>query len=138
MKTHPCASFLLIKDGQVLLEKRSEHKACDPNLVAIPGGHLEVGESTEQGLLREIKEELGVQAQQFVHICSLYHPSTELQLIHYYAVLSWLGDIAAFEADAVYWRSFADAKYELDTDADKLALSEYLRLTGCGYTAVQW
>ena len=92
MKIHPCASFLLIKDGQVLLEKRSEHKACDPNLVATPGGHLEAGESPEQALLREVKEELGVQAQQYVHVCSLYHPSSELQLIHYFAVLAWSGD----------------------------------------------
>lgn len=137
MKIHPCASFLLIKDSQVLLEKRSEHKACDPNLVAIPGGHLEAGESPEQALLREVKEELGVQAQHYVHICSLYHPSTELQLIHYYAVLSWSGEIAAFEADVVYWRAFAGAKYELDTDADKFALAEFIRLANCGYAVAQ-
>ena len=137
MKIHPCASFLLIKDGQVLLEKRSEHKACDPNLVAIPGGHLEAGESPEQALLREVKEELGVQAQQYVHLCSLYHPSSELQLIHYFAVLAWSGDIEAFEADAVYWRSLAAAECELDATADKLALAEYIRLARCGYAAIQ-
>ncbi|MFO6423319.1 NUDIX domain-containing protein [Motilimonas sp. KMU-193] len=125
---YPCSSFLLIQDGQVLLEKRSEHKACDPNLVAIPGGHIEQGESPEQALVREIKEELDIQAGQYQHICSLYHPSAELQLIHYYAVLAWSGEINALEADAVYWRSFAQAELELDTAADKLALAEYLRL----------
>ncbi len=125
---YPCSSFLLIKDEQILLEKRSEHKACDPNLVAIPGGHIEQGESPEQALVREIKEELGISALQYQHICSLYHPSSELQLIHYYAVLAWSGEISALEADAVYWRTFAEAEQEIDTPADKLALAEFLRL----------
>ena len=40
MQVYECVSFLLIQNEQILLEKRSKNKACDPNLIAIPGGHI--------------------------------------------------------------------------------------------------
>lgn len=33
-----CVSFLLVKEGSCLLERRSATKASDPNIIAIPGG----------------------------------------------------------------------------------------------------
>lgn len=60
MQVHECVSFLLIEDGKILLEKRAEDKATDPGLIAIPGGHIESGESQLQTLFREMKEELDV------------------------------------------------------------------------------
>ena len=126
MQVHECVSFLLIQNEQILLEKRSKNKACDPNLIAIPGGHIEENESKGQALIREIKEELGVIPGTYYYLCSLYHPTTELQLIHYYVVSSWSGDISALEADNVYWSYFS--KNIVDTEVDKVAISEYLRL----------
>ncbi|MCG6295818.1 NUDIX hydrolase, partial [Vibrio vulnificus] len=57
---HPCVSFLFIDQDKVLLEQRSKEKSCDPDMVAIPGGHMETGESQTETLLREIREEGGV------------------------------------------------------------------------------
>ncbi len=126
MQVHECVSFLLILNGKILLEKRSKNKVCDPNLIAIPGGHIEENESQEVALVREITEELGIVPETYNYLCSLYHPTTELQLIHYYVVSLWSGDISALEADEVYWSSFSEIK--VDTDVDKIAISEYLRL----------
>ena len=127
MKTYPCVSFLLIRNNQVLLEKRSLLKESDPGLIAIPGGHMEEGETQAQTLKREIDEELGVRALTRYFLCSLYHAaSTELQLIHYYVIGDWLGDINAFEADEVFWVNLGDA--QIDIEADRIALSEYVRI----------
>lgn len=54
----PTASALIVKNNKVLLARRA-----DPpfkNKWDLPGGFLEENESPETGLLREIKEELGV------------------------------------------------------------------------------
>jgi mutator protein MutT len=128
MKVHECVSFLLVDDTQVLLEKRSKDKMCDPDIVAIPGGHIESGESQKEALLREIQEELGVIPKNYHYLCSLYHPTTEIQLLHYYVVSFWDGDISSFEAEEVFWCDLSEA--HVDTLADKVALSEYHRLKG--------
>lgn len=126
MKVFPCVSFLLIRDGKVLLERRSLHKESDPGLLTIPGGHIEEGESQVEALYREISEELSVTALDNLFLCSLYHPTTELQLIHYYVISNWQGEIKAIEADDVFWQDIELC--DLDIEADTLALKEYLRL----------
>jgi mutator protein MutT len=130
MEGNECVAFLLIADEKILLEKRSEHKALDPGLIAIPGGHIEPGESREQALAREMEEELCLKPESCAYLCSLYHPTTELQLIHYYAVSRWSGELCVREAASVAWHPIAEAA--VDLEADKVALSEFLRVAGTG------
>ncbi|WGY44937.1 NUDIX domain-containing protein [Vibrio sp. ABG19] len=130
MEVFQCVSFLVVKDNQVLLEKRSAEKTCDPNLVAIPGGHIEAGESQQEALARELLEELAITPTESVYLCSLYHPTNELQLLHYYVIPAWQGEIGCHEADEVFWRPINPDW--VDTRADKLALAEYLRLFQTG------
>src|SRR6185369_4570453 len=47
---------IIIHEGKLLVVK---HRFTDKHL-ALPGGHLDWGESIEECLVREIKEELGV------------------------------------------------------------------------------
>ncbi len=118
-----CVSFLLIKEGSCLLERRSATKASDPNIIAIPGGHIEAGENQAQALQREVQED----ATRSVYLCSLYHPTEfELQLLHYYVVDEWQGEIACHEADEVFWTPIAPSAVE--TIADKIAIEEFQRL----------
>lgn len=44
----------------VFLAKRAETKAFLPGVWELPGGHVEYGESMEEGLRREIREEHGM------------------------------------------------------------------------------
>lgn len=46
---------MINEKGQILLEKRK-----DNGLYCLPGGAIELGESVEEGLRREIKEETGI------------------------------------------------------------------------------
>ncbi|WP_434361076.1 NUDIX domain-containing protein [Parasalinivibrio latis] len=130
MEVHECVSFLLVSEGRVLLEKRSMAKKNDPGLNAIPGGHMEPGENQEQTLIRELREELDLEPVSFGYLCSLYHPTDELQLIHYYVVSAWAGDLRVLEADEVIWHRIEDVP--LDLAADRTALGEYRRLVMSG------
>ncbi len=126
MKVHECVSFMLIKDSKILLETRAKAKETDPGAIAIPGGHMEQDESQQQALLRELKEELNVVPQSFVYLCSLYHPTTELQLIHYYVVPKWKGEIECHEAELVDW--YPSINSPVDTEVDRIALRELQRM----------
>ncbi|MCG7490204.1 NUDIX domain-containing protein [Vibrio sp. Of14-4] len=122
MQVNECISFIMLNDLQVLLEKRSEQKETDPGLITIPGGHIEYGETQVEALFRELNEELNVVPTDYKYLCSLYHPTKELQLIHYFIVSAWTGDITAQEADEVKWYSLN--VNQVGIAADSIALKE--------------
>lgn len=55
------ASIAVFRDGQVLLAQRAKAPAL--GLYSLPGGRIEIGESLHQGVLRELREEVGIAAE---------------------------------------------------------------------------
>ena len=51
---------LIVQNGKVLLIKRSSHDSHKPGVWEFPGGRLEPGEDPLKGLIREVKEEVGL------------------------------------------------------------------------------
>ena len=122
-----CVSFMLIRDSCCLVERRRLDKPVDPGLVAIPGGHIEPGETHTAALARELQEELSIQASGHRYLCSLIHPASEPKLLHYYVITTWQGTIDAREAECVFWLPL-DEPHRVDVAADRTAIGEYLRL----------
>ena len=51
---------VLVREGQVLLGRRSAAKQWYPGVWDLPGGHVEPGELPVAALVRELAEELGI------------------------------------------------------------------------------
>ncbi len=124
-----CVAFMLVKYGSILVERCSQSKVLGPGAVAIPGGHLEDGETPEDGVRRELAEELEVEAGDLRYVCSLVDQSQDLRRIHYYAIESWTGEVANNEADELLWVRMANPG-ALDFSVDRLAVGEFQRLYG--------
>lgn len=92
--------------GRILLHKRAPHKQSHPNVWDwLPSGHVDLGESYEQAIMREAEEELGIPASMFT--------CTELET--YYSSRT-IGDIVNSSFSCVYKISLpSTAPIRLDT-----------------------
>jgi ADP-ribose pyrophosphatase YjhB (NUDIX family) len=111
---------MLVKGNTVLAEKRKRTQK-------VMSGHLEAGESPEEALLREVREELGIVPTDRYYVCTLLHRAQAFRTLHYFAIHHWTGEMTKHEADALVWVSF-DEVGTFDLDVDRIAVSEYLRV----------
>lgn len=53
--------WIMNERGEVLFQKRTANKVRNPNKWAKTGGQVDCGESAEEAIFREVKEELGIE-----------------------------------------------------------------------------
>jgi 8-oxo-dGTP diphosphatase len=122
---------LFIRDGALLLARRSPHRRAYPGLWSFPGGHVEPHETFVEALVREVREEVGVVPTSFSFLASIADPNAsdvDPATYHMYSVTAWkggeptpLGD----EHTELQWFPLATAIALPD-----LALDEYRGLFG--------
>jgi 8-oxo-dGTP diphosphatase len=99
------AGALIDADGRVLLAKRPQGKAM-AGLWEFPGGKLNAGETPEEALVRELKEELSidVEASCLAPIAFSSSASGDVHLLMpLFACRKWKGAVRPIEADGLAW-----------------------------------
>lgn len=97
---------LLWRDGKILLEERPPTKSLTPDVWDIPGGHIEANESPREALVREMREELGVEVLLFelAVLQDTIEPPRALPYRHFtHLVESWRGEPRGAEGQTVEW-----------------------------------
>jgi 8-oxo-dGTP diphosphatase len=99
------AVALIDPDGRVLLAQRPEGKAM-AGLWEFPGGKVLPGEPPEAALIRELKEELGIDVAEAC-LAPLTFASHRYESFHLlmplYVCRRWNGVVAAQEGQALTW-----------------------------------
>ena len=99
------ACALVDADGRVLLAQRPEGKPM-AGLWEFPGGKIEAGETPEASLIRELKEELGIDvtASCLAPLTFASHAYEKFHLLMpLFICSSWNGQIVAREGQTLKW-----------------------------------
>jgi 8-oxo-dGTP diphosphatase len=107
LQADPCVEVVagLITDarGRILLARRTEGRDL-AGLWEFPGGKVEIGESPEAALVRELREELGIEVEigaPLIAVPQQYpHKRLRLDVRH---IARWRGELRGHEGQALAW-----------------------------------
>ncbi len=127
MKTIQVVAAVLFWEGKVLCVQRAEHEKQYVSLKwEFPGGKVEVGESREEALVREIREELSVDIEVSEFLMTVEHTYPDFQLtMHVFKCVLEQGEITLNEHVALKWLS-VDELEQLHWAAADIPVVEFL------------
>jgi 8-oxo-dGTP diphosphatase len=106
------AAVLIDPDQNILVSERPLTKSW-AGYWEFPGGKIELDETPEQALIRELREELGITVKP-QHLDPLTFVSFDYAKFHLlmplYAVRQWQGVVSSKEAQALQWVSLEKLK----------------------------
>ena len=99
------AAALVDVDGRVLIAQRPQGKQL-AGLWEFPGGKVEAGETPEDALIRELREELGIEAKRDCLAASVFasHAYADFHLLMpLFLLRRWEGEVERREHAALKW-----------------------------------
>lgn len=98
------AAAVIERPGEFLLAKRPEGKPY-PGYWEFPGGKIEPGEDARGGLVRELREELGIEVREATPwITRVYVYTHATVRLHFFRVTAWDGEPQPLEDQAIAWQ----------------------------------
>lgn len=104
MIVEAAAAVILRPDGSFLLGRRPAGKPY-AGYWEFPGGKIEPGETAAQALVRELREELGIEADRYTPWLTreFAYPHAHVRL-HFFRVGGWHGEMRDLHHDALAWQ----------------------------------
>lgn len=129
----PVVAGFLRKDGQILVGQRPENQTL-PGQWEFPGGKIEIGESPEEALARELREELGIEADIGGLKLACTHSYGDVGIIiMFYEVLFWKGQPKAKHHMMLEWIHPEELEHRTIPEANRKILGRIYNALG-----VEW
>ena len=132
--------LLLIPGGRAVLEDERSRvllgKRTDLEIWSFPGGTVEVGQTIEEAVLREVEEEVGVRLRSFTPFGFASHPVHEVleypngDRTHGFSLVvhskDWEGEITGGDDENSAWRWFEPEGLPETREADRRTVARFL------------
>src|SRR5687767_14906938 len=98
------AAAVIVRPGEFLLAQRPEGKVY-PGFWEFPGGKIEPGEDAKAALVRELREELGIEVREATPWITRRYAYTHATVrLHFFRVTAWDGEPRPLEDQAIRWQ----------------------------------
>lgn len=126
----PVSAGFIIKDGKILIGQRPENNSL-AGLWEFPGGKIEIGESPEEALKRELSEELDIEAEIGELKLSCTHSFGDVGIvILFFEVRYWRGEPKAKHHLMLEWIHPEELSHRNIPDANKRILDRIYKALG--------
>lgn len=126
----PVVAGFLKRDGQILVGQRPENNSLAGQW-EFPGGKIEMGETPEQALARELQEELGIEAQVGELKLACTHSYGDVGIIIlFYEIKFWKGEPKAHHHMMLEWIYPEELKTRPIPEANKKILDRLFQALG--------
>ncbi|WP_461196517.1 (deoxy)nucleoside triphosphate pyrophosphohydrolase [Acinetobacter pittii] len=128
MKSLEVVAAVIQHQDKILCALKGEHKyPYLSNKYEFPGGKVEVEETLEQALIREIKEELNLDIEVTDYLLTVEHayPNFNIELATFMCVTKTIEELALSEHQDVQWCTI-DELEQLDWAAADIPIVKYL------------
>ena len=103
MSLRVAIAVIINNKNQILISKRSteQHQG---NKWEFPGGKVEEGETSQEALRRELKEELGIKIKSATFFMDIVHQYKDKKVcLDIYEVRDWSGETQGLEDQPIQW-----------------------------------
>ncbi len=108
------SAMLVNADGDILVNLRDDDpRIIFPNLWSLIGGHVEEGESPEEGLVREVEEEIGYRLTEY-HPLATFFDGGDMRHLYLVPIDAPIEDLVLGEGQAIRFIDPIAALSELD------------------------
>ena len=122
----PVSSAIIIKNGKILIGLRSK-KDQGGGLWEFPGGKIELEESDVNAIIRELKEELGINAIVEQKVMQYVHKyKNTLYDISFFEINSFNGEVKMNVHDEIKWVDLSNLKDYVFISGDLLFIDKLL------------
>jgi len=122
----PVASGIILKDNRFLIGLRSKHDQGG-GLWEFPGGKIELEESGKDAVIRELKEELGINASVKQKVMQYVHRHKNILYdISFFEINSFIGEVKMNVHDDIRWVGLSSLKDYLFISGDLLFIDKVI------------
>ncbi len=124
--------WIMNEKGEVLVQKRAGEKRRNPNKWAKTGGQVDSGETVEEAIYREVKEELGIEIpKEQIEIDSIYKSDDKNKrfVYNYIFVVDYKLEDYILQKEEV-----ADVKYFTIEELEEIRKNNDLNYTFCNWS----
>lgn len=122
------AAAIILKAGKILLIKRTAYSKAYPHCWCCPGGRGEPGESPEQAVVREVREEIGLEFRPLKLFEKRESEALGNQFVGYQFLGDWQGEPRLCEVEVAECRWFTyDEAIKLELAFNYREILEKLR-----------